>query len=91
MFTLPSHACFCAAPLLDVLRLYTRINSSHSPLVLMRLWSHITGVALSNDSTSLSPYKQHVPLLLKDVVAQLLQLMLMLPLSMELGMELTVA
>ncbi|KAK7110558.1 E3 ubiquitin-protein ligase UBR3-like [Littorina saxatilis] len=73
----------CLSPLLDVLGLYTKVNV-HSPVVHTRLWSHISGVPLRTDSTSLLLYKQQVPLLLKDLVAQLTQLMMVLPLSMEL-------
>lgn len=70
--------------MLDILSLYTKVNMQ-SPMVHSQLWSHITGVPLDKDSTSLSPYKQLVPLLLKDLVAQLMHIMMVLPLSLELG------
>ena len=70
--------------MLDILSLHTKVNMQ-SPVVHSQLWSHMTGVPLGKDSTSLSPYKQLVPLLLKDLVAQLLHIIMVLPLSLQLG------
>jgi E3 ubiquitin-protein ligase UBR3 len=50
------------------------------------LWSHITGISLSRDSTSqISIYHKDVPLLLKDVSALFIQLVLCMPLTMSKG------
>ena len=70
--------------MLDILSLHTKVNMQ-SPVVHSQLWSHMTGVPLDKDSTSLSPYRQLVPLLLKDLVAQLLHIIMVLPLSLQLG------
>ncbi|XP_076468765.1 E3 ubiquitin-protein ligase ubr3-like [Babylonia areolata] len=72
----------CLSPLLSVLRL--SIGDSPAPQVYARQWSHLTGVPLGDQSTSLLTYKQHVPLLMRDMVAQLCQLVLLLPLPVEL-------
>ncbi|PVD29744.1 hypothetical protein C0Q70_09000 [Pomacea canaliculata] len=83
--TLPSTISkrMCLVPLLHVLGLHTKVKLG-APSSLIELWSHITGVSLTRDSSSLSLYKHQVPLLMKDMAADLVHIVLMLPMTMEL-------
>ncbi|KAK7479151.1 hypothetical protein BaRGS_00029592 [Batillaria attramentaria] len=72
----------CILPLLHLLGLQSKVILG-TPAMHTQLWSHITGVPLSTDSSSLSLYTQQVPLFLKDMVAQLVQILLMLPLTID--------
>jgi hypothetical protein len=79
--------CFYPAPFLDLLGLYRKTNASLCVL-LSHAWSHITGIpgpSSETDSSSLSPYQWKVPLLLRDLVAQLLQFWLALPPATQIG------
>ncbi|GFO41994.1 E3 ubiquitin-protein ligase ubr3 [Plakobranchus ocellatus] len=66
----------CFLPLLHVLSLHSKVLSLTSPYP--DLWNHITGVPSGEDSTSLSLYEKHVPLLLKDPLSILIQFVLTL-------------
>lgn len=72
----------CILPLLHLLSLHSKVVLG-TPALHTQLWSHITGVPLSADSSSLSPYTQQVPLFFKDLVSQLVQILLMLPLTID--------
>ena len=58
------------------------------PMHFTRLWSQITGIDADDDSGSnLLPYEKHVPLLMKDVSAILLQLLYALPFNIDKGLQ----
>ncbi|KAL5006565.1 hypothetical protein ScPMuIL_015371 [Solemya velum] len=63
------------------------VLSMHSKILTVEpytdLWSHITGISCTEQSTSVSLYQKAVPLLLKDVTSLLIQLVLTLPTNME--------
>jgi hypothetical protein len=72
-----------------MLGLYRKTNASLCVL-LSHAWSHITGIpgpSSETDSSSLSPYQWKVPLLLRDLVAQLLQFWLALPPATQIGQQ----
>ncbi|KAL4222682.1 E3 ubiquitin-protein ligase ubr3 [Mactra antiquata] len=71
----------CFLPLLHVLSMHSKILTT-KPYT--DLWSHITGVSCSDgDTSSVQLYHKEVPLLLKDPVALLIQLILTLPSTIE--------
>ncbi|XP_069111047.1 E3 ubiquitin-protein ligase ubr3-like [Argopecten irradians] len=65
----------------------THVLSMHSKILTTKpytdLWSHITGVTCSEESSSVLPYNKEVPVLLKDPSSLLIQLILTLPATIE--------
>ncbi|XP_052267250.1 E3 ubiquitin-protein ligase UBR3-like [Dreissena polymorpha] len=79
---LPTSRKHCFLPLLHVLSMHSKILTT-KPYT--DLWSHITGVSCSENTTSVSLYQKEVPLLLKDPVSLLIQIILTLPATIERG------
>ena len=63
------------------------VLSMHSKILTTKpytdVWSHITGIGLTEQSSSVSVYHKDVPLLLRDPTAILIQLILTLPSTLE--------
>ncbi|XP_048246065.1 E3 ubiquitin-protein ligase UBR3-like [Haliotis rufescens] len=72
----------CFLPLMHVLSLHSKILTMR-PTPYTDLWAHITGVTLSEESTSISVFHKDVPLLLKDATSLLIQLILTLPATIK--------
>lgn len=70
----------CFSPLMDVLSMHSKILTT-KPYT--DLWSHITGVSCTEESSSVEKYHKEVPLMLKDPVSLLIQLVLTLPSTIE--------
>ena len=71
---------YILVPLLHVLAINSKILQSAS---YTGLWSQLTGVHVA--STTVSIYENDVPLLIRDMVSLLLQLVLTLPLHINIG------
>ncbi|XP_052094995.1 E3 ubiquitin-protein ligase UBR3-like [Mytilus californianus] len=67
-------------PLMHVLSMHSKILTT-KPYT--DVWSHITGIGLTEQSNSVSVYLKDVPLLLRDPTAILIQLILTLPSTIE--------
>ncbi|XP_052682389.1 E3 ubiquitin-protein ligase ubr3-like [Crassostrea angulata] len=70
----------CFLPLYHVLSMHSKILTT-KPYT--DLWSHMTGLCCSVQTDSVSLYHKDVPLLLKDPVSLLIQILLTLPSTME--------
>ncbi|XP_061179951.1 E3 ubiquitin-protein ligase ubr3-like [Saccostrea echinata] len=70
----------CFLPTYHVLSMHSKILTT-KPYT--DLWSHMTGLCRSEQTDSVSLYHKEVPLLLKDPVSLLIQILLTLPSTME--------
>ncbi|KAL3831654.1 hypothetical protein ACJMK2_023382, partial [Sinanodonta woodiana] len=72
----------CFLPLLHVLGMHSKILTT-KPYT--DIWSRLTGIPCTDESTSVLVYQKEVPLLLKDPSALLIQLVLTLPTIIDEG------
>uniref|UniRef100_A0A2R5LIR0 E3 ubiquitin-protein ligase n=1 Tax=Ornithodoros turicata TaxID=34597 RepID=A0A2R5LIR0_9ACAR len=70
----------CFVPLFHVLALHAKVLTE-TPYA--RLWSHLTGLPLDDNTSSLTPLEREVPLLIRDISAVLLEIALTLPLNLD--------
>ncbi|KAK6165726.1 hypothetical protein SNE40_022591 [Patella caerulea] len=69
-------------PLLHVLSLHSKLITL-APTPYTDLWTHITGINLTEESSSITLYQKDVPLLLKDITSLLIQFILTLPFTIK--------
>ncbi|KAG0423827.1 hypothetical protein HPB47_000437, partial [Ixodes persulcatus] len=70
----------CFVPLFHVLSLHAKVLTE---MPHTRLWSHLTGLSLDDNPSSLTALEKEVPLVMRDVSAILLELLLTLPINLD--------